>query len=119
MTKANHPANQQPHGLRNLVQIDAKRNHSREEAEQILDGLDMGSANLTQTIKALNGITRGSYFVTIRNDNEWNEVQVKLRDNPYSRTAIATGHVDKGHTQNSRNEAAQEVRSLVRAYLCR
>lgn len=127
MAHTDNLKNQEPHGLRKLVQIIGKattaiianHNHSREEVEQIIDGLDMGQANLTQTIKALNGLGRGSYFVTIKNDTEWNEVQVRLRDNPYSRTSIATGHADKGHDAKSRREAAQEVRDLVPAYLCR
>lgn len=127
MAHTDNLKNQEPHGLRNLVQIIettdaqiiAQRNHTREEVEQIIDGLEMAEANLTQTIKALSGLSRGSYFVTIKNDTEWNEVQVRLRDNPYSRTSIATGHVDKGHDAKSRREAAQEVRGLVRAYLCR
>ena len=92
---------------------------TREDVEQIIDGLEMGEANMTQTVKALNGLSRGAYFVSIRDDKEWNEIQVRLRDNPYSRSAIACGHIDKGHTAQSRREAAQEVRSLVRAYLCR
>ncbi|WP_153132879.1 hypothetical protein [Dechloromonas hortensis] len=119
MKTANNPENQQPHGLGNLGQISADRNHTREEVEQIIDGLDMGQANLTQTIKAMNGLSRGAYFVSIRDDREWNEIQVRLRDNPYTRSAIAVGHIDKGHDAKSRREAAQEVRSLVRAYLCR
>jgi hypothetical protein len=120
MSTANQPKNEtRARPLRNLVQITAERNHTREQIEQILDGLDMGGANLSTTIKTLNGIERGSYRISIYNDNEWNEIQVRLKEGPAGRTAIATGYVDKGHTQSSRNQAAQEVRGLVRAYLCR
>lgn len=119
MTTANHPQNQQPQGgATDLGQITKEHRNTREQVEQIIDALEMGGANLTKTIKALNGIERGSYRVSIYNDNNWNEIQVRLKNGPGSRGAIASGYIDKGHTAQSRNKAAQDVRSLVRAYLC-
>lgn len=119
MTTANHSTNQQPHGLGNLGQIiegQEQFTNTREHAEEILDGLK--GANLMATVRTLNGLTRGSYKVTITQDAEYNEVQCRLRDSTRG-NPIATGFIDRGHTKESRYEAAEELRGLVRAYLCR
>lgn len=79
---------------------------------------DMAGANLRATIKALHKAQRGSYFVTIKEDAEFNEITVKLYESTRG-GAIATGYIDRGHTAESRYEAAEELRGLVRAYLCR
>lgn len=91
----------------------------REIIEQTLDGLAMAQANMTRTIKACNGTTRGSYRVVISTDREYNEVQIRLKDGPAARHAIATGYIDRGHTREDKAMAAEELRGLVRAYLCR
>lgn len=135
MTTANHSTNQAPHGLGNLGQIIADqeqcnlvhcethqkgnyapKTNTREQAAEVIDRLD--GANLTATVKALNGLTRGSYRVTIKQDAEYNEAQVRLWENTI-KDPIATGFIDRGHTNESRFEAAAEVRGIVRAYLCR
>lgn len=90
----------------------------REVIEGILNGLESNRSSLTIHIKALNGLTRGAYRVTVKKSAEWNEITVTLRENTMTRP-VATGFVDCGHTSDSRREAAAEVRDLVRAYLCR
>lgn len=118
MTTANHSTNQQPHGLGNLGQIIAGQNQpgSRELIEEQLDA--MQGANLTATIKAFNGAGRGSYFVIIGNSSEYNEISISLYDSPRGKP-IAKGYIDKGHTTESKYQCAEELRGLVRAYLCR
>lgn len=91
----------------------------REVIEATLDALAMNGASLTKTIKACNGMERGSYRVVITVDKEYNEVQIRLKDGPATRQAIATGYIDRGHDAESRAMAAEELRGLVRAYLCR
>lgn len=90
---------------------------TREHVEDVLESIK--GANLTATIKALNGIERGSYRVVITVDREYNEIQVRLKDGPAARVAVATGYVDRGHTKDDWFMAAAEVCGLVRAYLCR
>lgn len=89
---------------------------TREHVEDVLEGIR--NYNITTTIKALNGIKRGAYFVRIKQDAEYNEITVKLYDS-LSGQQIATGFIDRGHDQDSRAAAAEELRGLVRAYLCR
>ena len=91
----------------------------REVIEQTLDGLAMAGANMTQTIKACNGMERGSYRVVITKDRDYNEIQIRLKDGPAARQAIATAFIDCGHTAETRRIAAEEIRGTVRAYLCR
>lgn len=112
------PENQKSHPAHDLGQIctDHATARSREAIEELIDGLD--GANLTATIKALQGTGSGSYFVTIANNTNYNEVEIKLYDSPRGKP-IARGYVDKGHTSEDKYNAAQEVRGLVRAYLCR
>jgi hypothetical protein len=137
MKTLNNPENLKSHGQHDLVQINEsptagkKNNYSgpmkdyvepridkrREEIENILESLE--GANMSATIKALNGIERGSYRISISRDSVYNEVQVRLKDGPSARQPIAVGYIDQGHTRESRFEAAAEVRGLVRAYLCR
>lgn len=87
---------------------------SREYVEALLDALE--GKNLRKNIEALNRQTRGSYRVTIAVSAQWNEITVTLRD---GHAIIAKGYVDRGHTKESRMDAAQELRGLVRVYLCR
>lgn len=68
MTTANHPENQNPNGLPDLVQISTS--------------------------------------------------QVRLWESSNFK-AIASSFIDRGHTMEDRFNAAQDVRSIVRAYLCR
>lgn len=89
----------------------------REIIEGILEGLEHNRASLTTHIKALNGIERGSYRVKVSKDTQWNEITVRLTDT--TGTKYATGHIDMGHTREDRDSAAQELRGLVKAYLCR
>lgn len=91
----------------------------REIIETTLDSLATAGANLTQTIKACNGMERGSYRVVITKDADYNEVQIRLKEGPGARHAIATAYVDYGHTAEARRMAAEEIRGTVRAYLCR
>lgn len=116
MTNTDNRKNQEPHGLGNLAQINRSAPTTREVIEEIIDALD--GANLTATVKTLSGIKRGSYHVTIKQDSDWNEVQVRLWESG-NRNPIATGFIDRGHTNESRFEAAAETRATVRAYLCR
>lgn len=118
MTTANHSTNQQPHGLGNLVQIieGQEQFKTRDQIESMLD--DLEGANLAATIRQLNGLKRGGYRVTIKQDAEYNEVQCRLWENT-TREPIATGFIDRGHTTQTKYEAAEELRGLVRAYLCR
>lgn len=110
------PENQKPHADRDLVQMYGKANpENREQIEERLEAMD--GANLSATIKAFDGTTRGSYFVRIKNNAEYNEIEIRLFDTTGCR--IATGYIDKGHTTAAKYEAAQELRGLVRAYLCR
>lgn len=91
----------------------------RHQIEAILEALAMNRASLTKTIAACNGLERGSYRVVITVDKEYNEVQIRLKDGPAARQAIATGYIDRGHDAESRAMAAEDLRSMVRAYLCR
>lgn len=118
MTTANHSTNQQPHGLGNLGQIieGQEQTRKRELIEEQLN--TMKGANLTATIKAFNGAGRGSYFVIIGNNSEYNEITVSLYDSPRGKP-IAKGYIDKGHTNESKYQCAEELRGLVRDYLCR
>lgn len=74
--------------------------------------------SLSKTIAHLNGITRGSYRVSIRASSEWNEITVRLYESTI-RNPIAHGYVDRGHTADDKAAAAEEVRFLAHAYLCR
>ena len=87
---------------------------SREYVEALLDALD--GMSLSTNVAALHRVCRGSYFVTVALSREHNEITVTLKDGTGT---VATGYVDRGHTKESRMDAAQELRGLVRVYLCR
>lgn len=87
---------------------------SREYIEALLDALE--GMSLRTNINALHRTCRGSYRVTIAVSAQWNEITVTLKDGTGT---VATGYVDRGHTKESRMDAAQELRGLVRGYLCR
>ena len=93
-----------------------KKHHNREQIEKLLK--ELNGASLTTTIKRLNGLRRGGYQVTIKPNAEYNEVQCRLWENA-DREPVATGFIDRGHTTEAKYCAAEELRGLVRAYLCR
>jgi len=99
-----------------LGQISA--NHAipgtREHVEITLAAI--GGLSLTKTIEACNGLERGSYRVTVKASSDWNEITVRLYD---GRAMIASSFIDRGHTKQTRTQAAQEVIDNVRMYLCR
>lgn len=120
-------ANQNPGMLGQSVQITADQEQNqfgllsgepdtREAIEETLNGLK--GANIAATIRACHGMRRGGYRITVKQDNEFNEIQVRLYENTI-RHPTATGYVDRGHTTSDRFTAAEEVRGLVRAYLCK
>lgn len=123
MNTARNPENPQNHGPHDLGQIFT----SQAEAEKPRAGTirhvraaveATQGASLTKIIKALNGLRRGAYRITIRASAEWNEVQIRLHESN-TREPIATGFIDRGHTRENRADAAEELRGLVLAYLCR
>lgn len=127
MSNENISTNQKPGMLGQSVQIIADQGQNqfglltgepdtREAIEEVLDGISRYS--LTMTVKAVNGMRCGGYRITATQNNEFNEVEVRLYENTM-RHPVATGFVDRGHTRESKFEAAEEVRGLVRAYLCR
>lgn len=117
MNTQRNPENLNSEAPNSAVQISAEtKANTREQAEEIIDGLD--GANLTATVKTLNGLTRGGYRVTVKQDAEYNEVQIRLYENTI-REPIATGFIDRGHTNVTKFEAAAETRGIVRDYLCR
>lgn len=70
---------------------------------------------LAQQVKALNGTRgRGAYFVRVKHDREWNEVQVRLTDGHDTR---ATAHIDIGHTKESRQAAVDELTATVKHFI--
>lgn len=91
----------------------AKRG-TREHVEMTLAAID--GTSLTKTIKACNGLERGSYRVTVKASSEWNEITVKLRD---GQALVASSYIDRGHTKETRTQAAQDVIDNVRMFLCR
>jgi hypothetical protein len=115
MTIENHPENLKPNGPHDLGQITSEAK-SREEIEEMLDALE--GANITATVQRLNGLRRGGYRVTVTQSSEWNEVQIRLYENTI-REPIASAFVDRGHTRESKFDAAGEVRDMIRIYLCR
>ena len=110
--------NLKPNAGRDLGQIikTAPEEGTREHVELRIQ--ESEGMSLSQTIAHLNGITRGSYRVSIRASSEWNEITVRLLDSS-SRIPVAHGYVDRGHTKDDKAAAAEEVRFLVHAYLCR
>jgi len=76
----------------------------------------MARPSLTQTINELNGATRGAYRVTVKANAEFNEVQVRLYESTMH-NPIATAYIDRGHTVESRLNAAAELRATVGIYL--
>ena len=126
MSNENISTNQNPGMLGQSVQIIADQGQNqfglltgepdtREAIEETLNGLK--GANITATIQACHGMRRGGYRITVKQDNEFNEIQVRLYENTI-RHPIATWCVDRGHTRVSKLKAAEEARGLVRAYLC-
>lgn len=127
MSNENISTNQNPGMLGQSVQIIADQGQNqfglltgkpdtREAIEEALDAL--AGANITATVRGVNGMRRGGYRITATQNNEFNEVEVRLYESSM-RHPVATGFVDRGHTRESKLEAAEEVRGLVRAYLCR
>jgi hypothetical protein len=117
MNTLNNPENPKSNGPHDLGQIfNSQSDKARTAIEDMIN--DLNGANLNKTIKALNGAKRGAYHVTLKASAEWNEVQIRLFENTI-RGPIATGFIDRGHTTAERSEAATDVRSMVRAYLCR
>ena len=67
--------------------------------------------NVSNEVKALNGTRgRGSYYVRVKHDREWNEIRVILTDGTCKR---AEAFVDLGHTAESKADALSEVRGTV------
>ncbi len=91
---------------------------SKEAVEDLLESLAEGNLSITQHVKSLHTTRRGSYFVSVKQNNEYNEITVKLYENTHGQ-AIATGYIDRGHTKEDRRFACEELRGLIRAYLCR
>jgi len=76
----------------------------------------MDRPSLTKTIAELNGATRGAYRVTVKANSEFNEVQIRLYESTMI-NPIATAYIDRGHTVESRQACADEVRGTVAVYL--
>lgn len=89
---------------------------SREHVELRIQ--ETASMSLSRTIEHLNGLERGAYRVSIRASSEWNEITVRLYESTI-RNPVACGYVDRGHTADTKREAAEELRGIVLAYLCR
>lgn len=71
--------------------------------------------NLRNHIRALNGTRgRGSYFVRVKLNLEWNEIQIKLTDGQCTRAEYG---IDIGHTQESKREALEEAYSMVKHFI--
>lgn len=101
------------HDLGQICTIHAKPG-TREHVEITLAAI--GGMSLSKTIEACNGLERGSYRVTVKASSDWNEITVKLWD---SHALVASSYIDRGHTKETRTQAAQDVIDNVRMYLCR
>jgi len=94
----------------------AKEGTRNQTELQIAETKDM---SLSRTIAHLNGIENEAYRVTIRANSEWNEITVKLYSGSRKQHVIASSFIDRGHTAKTKREAANELRSIIQAYLRR
>lgn len=108
--------NQNSHAAHDLGQISTihAKPGSREHVEITLAAI--GGMSLTKTIEACNGLERGGYRVTVKASSDWNEITVRLYE---GRAQVASSFIDRGHTKETRTQAAQDVIDNVRMFLCR
>jgi hypothetical protein len=97
------------------------QSNERDAAIQINGAAEQGvktkpvRPNVAREVKALNGTRgKGSYFVRVKLDREWNEIRIKLTDGTTTRTET---FIDLGHTTESKIDALKELRSSVANFL--
>lgn len=98
-----------------------KNRTSNNQKAKTNEGLSLGEIctgkplSLTAQVKALNGTRgRGSYFVRVKHDREWNEIVLKLTDGTCTRSEY---RIDIGHTKESKADALGELTQMIKHFI--
>jgi hypothetical protein len=72
------------------------------------------ATSLKSLLQIFNTLEKGSYKIRAKQDREYNEIQIVLKD---GRSTVATAFIDLGHEPATRKAAMKEALSTVRIYL--